>query len=109
MGSERRQHPRVPYGAWVEDETAEHGLQFYLAENLSVGGVLLKARTRPPDVGSAVRLRLVIENESRVMSVSGEVIRHGGEDEGGFAVRFTNLDPPRQAFINDLMAELGNK
>ena len=105
-GSDRRRHPRVPYGAWVEDETAEHGLKFYLAQNLSIGGLMLKSPDVEPPVGHRLRLRLVIENESRVMSVQGEVIRHIPNSDGGFAVRFTNLDPVRQAFLSDLVTEL---
>ena len=101
---ERRQHPRVPYGAWVEDEANEQGLRFYLAENLSIGGLLLKTTAEPPPLGSRVRIRLVIENESRVMSVQGEVVR--SESEGRFAVRFIELDAVRQAFLKDLIKEL---
>ncbi|MCA9670204.1 MAG: PilZ domain-containing protein [Myxococcales bacterium] len=104
--ADRRQHARVPYGAWVEDETHEAGLRFFLAENLSVGGLMLKANGEIPAVGHRVRLRLVIENESRVMSVQGEVVRHAGD--GGFAVAFTNLDPVRKAFLADLVGELGH-
>jgi hypothetical protein len=101
--SDRRNHVRVPYGAWVEDET-EGGLTFYLSQNLSLGGVLLRASGNPPSVGHKVRLRLVVENESRVMSVQGEVVRHTGLD-GEFAVRFVNLDNPRTAFLRELVAE----
>lgn len=103
--AERRHHTRVPYGAWVEDETHEAGLRFFLASNLSIGGLMLKANNGEiPAVGHRVRLRLVIENESRVMSVQGEVVRHAGD--GGFAVAFTNLDPVRKAFLADLVGEL---
>ena len=104
---DRRQYPRVPYGAWVENEDGR-GLSFYLAENLSIGGMLLKAGDQPvPDLGNRLRLRLVVENESRVMSVQGEVVRHG--EQGGFAIRFTNLDPVRESFLSDLVGELGKQ
>ena len=106
---ERRQHPRVPYGAWVETENDDQGLQFYLAQNLSIGGLLLLSKGNAPPVGNKVRLRLVVENESRVMSVQGEVIRHEPDIEGGFAVRFTHLDPVRKAFLVDLVNELGGE
>jgi len=102
--SERRAHPRLPYGAWVEDET-EGGLAFYLAKNLSLGGLLLSANSAPPPVGHKVRLRLVIENEARVMSVNGEVVRHAG-DNGEFAVRFTALADAHETFLEELLEEL---
>lgn len=104
MGMERRQHPRVPYGAWVETEDEEQGLRFFPSVNLSIGGLLLRAEKDRPPIGRKVRLRLVVENESRVMTVQGEVVRHD-EDGATFAVRFTNLDPVRKGFLNDLVNE----
>ncbi|MBW2732243.1 MAG: PilZ domain-containing protein [Deltaproteobacteria bacterium] len=101
--SERRLSLRVPYGAWVEDET-EGGLTFFLSQNLSLGGILLRSASAPPAVGHKVRLRLVVENESRIMSVQGEVLRHTSED-GEFAVRFVNLDGPRMTFLRELVQE----
>ena len=105
--SERRKHPRVPYGAWLEDETAG-GLSFFMAFDLSLGGVLLRSDGHPPSIGHRVRLRLVVENESRVMSVQGEVVRHSTEKEGSFAVRFVNLDHARQSFLEELVQELAS-
>jgi len=103
--AERRQFARIPYGAWVEDETAG-GLTFYMAQNLSLGGLLLNANGSPPPVGHKVRLRLVVENESRVMSVQGEVVRHSPSTPGEFAVRFVNLDDARQTFLRELVREV---
>ncbi|MBK8480588.1 MAG: PilZ domain-containing protein [Proteobacteria bacterium] len=102
---ERRRHPRLTYGAWVEDEL-QGGLGFYVAVNLSLGGLLLRSKDPPPPVGHRVRLRLVIENETRVMSVYGEVVRHVGGAAGEFAVRFVNLDPVRREFLDDLVREV---
>lgn len=101
---ERRKYPRVPYGAWVEDET-EGGLDFYLARNVSLGGLLLKSKGERPNLGSRVRLRLVIENEARVISVMGVVIRHSDATEGEFGVEFTDLDETRELFLRSLVDE----
>lgn len=106
MTTDRRVHPRIPYGAWLEDETAG-GLSFFMAQDLSLGGLLLRSDQAPPPVGHRVRLRLVVENESRVMSVQGEVVRHSDETSGEFAVRFTNLDAARRNFLQELVQELG--
>lgn len=104
---ERRKHPRVPYGAWIEDLTREGSIQFFLAKDLSLGGLLLTTNETPPEVGHRVHLRLVVENESRVMAVDGQVIRHAPAENGAtsFAVRFVNLDQPRQAFLEELLKE----
>ena len=104
---ERRQSPRVPYGAWVEDLTREGSIQFFLAKDLSLGGLLLTTTETPPEVGHRVHLRLIVEYESRVMAVDGQVIRHAPPEDGvtAFAVRFVNLDSPRQTFLEDLLKE----
>ena len=103
-GIERRQHRRVPYGAWVETEDEEQGLRFFPSINLSIGGLLLRAPDAPPPLGRRVRLRLVVENEARVMTIQGEVVRHDADKT--FAVRFDNLDAARQAFVQDLVDEV---
>lgn len=103
---ERRQFPRVTYGAWVEDKTQEGGLRFYLAKDLSMGGILLQAG-EPPQIGSHVVLKLIVENEPRTVSLEGEVIRHmqTGSGAAEFAVRFINLDDTRRTFLEELIAE----
>jgi hypothetical protein len=107
---ERRKYPRIAYGAWVEDLTKEGRIQFFLAKDLSLGGLLLVA-DEPPAVGNRVHLRLVVENEARVMAMDGEVIRHTPVDSGqtAFAVRFINLDLARQAFLEELLNECGEQ
>jgi c-di-GMP-binding flagellar brake protein YcgR len=104
---DRRKHPRIPYGAWIEDLTREGSIQFFLAKDLSLGGILLEAAAPAPDVGHMVHLRLVVENESRVMAVDGQVVRHAPPQDGrtAFAVRFMNLDDARQAFIDEIIKE----
>lgn len=103
----RRRHPRVPYGAWIENLTKEGTIQFFLAKNLSIGGLLLAAEV-PPDVGHRLHLRLVVENETKVVSVEGTVVRHSPQPDGmtSFAVVFDKLDDTRQSFLQELVDEL---
>jgi hypothetical protein len=104
--SERRRHSRVPYGAWVEDLSREGGMQFFLALNLSMGGLLLVSST-PPPIGHKVHLRLIVENEARIMSLDGQVVRHSVKegDMTGFAVRFIDLDDAQKSFLDELINE----
>lgn len=106
---ERRTDQRVPYGAWAEDLTHSGDLSFYLTRNVSRGGLLLvnPAGGLPP-VGNRLRLRLVVENEERVFTVNGQVVRHGRDVATGtdlFAVRFHGLDPLCEQFLQQLVAE----
>lgn len=99
---------RVPYGAWVEaleDDSAE----FYLTHSLSPHGLrLIAANEVAPRIGQPVQIRLVVENEPRVMSVQGEVVNHdpeGPESKHSFAVRFIDLDDEGRLFLTDLYDE----
>jgi len=100
---ERRSHPRVPYGAWVEDLTTGDKLTFFLTKDLSLGGLLLQA-PQPPPLGHCVQLRLLVENEERVANLVGEVVRHE-PDARAFAVRFVDVDEHQRAFIEELVAD----
>jgi hypothetical protein len=99
---------RVPYGAWVE-AIDEGTPSFYLAHSLSPHGLrLLAVNDHTPAVGRPVQLRLLIENETRVVAVQGEVVNYepaGERAPGAFAIRFTDLDEERQLFLTDLYNE----
>jgi c-di-GMP-binding flagellar brake protein YcgR len=105
---DRRQYPRIAYGAWIEEMSQEGSLRFYLSKDLSLGGMLL-ASEEPPDVGSQLRLRLIVENEQRTMTLHGKVVRHAGgtEKERLFAVRFIEMDEDRIGFLQDLLEGAG--
>jgi c-di-GMP-binding flagellar brake protein YcgR len=108
--ADRRRHLRVPYGAWVEDLTRMGSLSFYLSRNLSQGGLLLENQAgAAPPVGTEVRLRLVVENESQIVNVDGHVVRHAVDINGStlFAVEFTRLDQGSESFLESLISELG--
>jgi hypothetical protein len=99
---------RVPYGAWVEETSERDGaVSFYLAHSLSPWGLKLLGKD-PPQLGSSILLRLVVENERRVMSMEGEVVEHEAPEEGQshapcFAIRFLDLNPESSAFLSDLL------
>ena len=110
---ERRVYQRVPYGAWAEDLSRSGDLCFYLTRNVSRGGLLLISQTGAlPAVGNRLRLRLVVENEERVLTFDGQVVRHGRDVTAGtelFAVRFLQLDPLCEEFLQQLLVEGGER
>ena len=95
---------RVPYGVWIEGSPGDIPA-FYLAHDLSTDGLWLRAR-HPPPTGITYPVRLVVENEPRVMTLKGEVVRFDRADErDSFMVRFVQLDEAGRAFIDELLAE----
>jgi hypothetical protein len=87
----------------------QNGLNtFFLARDLSLGGLQLVAQPpHAPPVGHLLYLRLIVENETRVVEVAGEVIRHIQLDERslGFAVQFVSLTDEQVQFLSDLIWE----
>jgi hypothetical protein len=95
---------RVPYGVWIEE--ASGGIpSFYLAHSLSQEGLQLRAK-HPPQVGLPLSMRLVVENERRVVALQGEVVT-ADTKERSFAVRFLDLDDDKQVFLEELIEETG--
>ena len=99
---------RTPYGAWVE-ALKEGSPSFYLAHSLSPHGLrLLAVNDYAPPVGEPVQLRLLVENETRVVAVQGEVVNYepaGAHAKPAFAIRFTDLDEDHRLFLTDLYDE----
>ena len=56
-----------------------------------------------------MRLRLVVENEQQIVTMTGEVVRHGQDPDGAilFAVQFHDLDAVTVDFLQTLVTELG--
>ena len=97
--------PRVPYGAWIEKVGRQGRPAFCLAEQLSAAGMTLKPAEAVTTDMSLVRMHLLVENESEVLSMDAEVV--DACDEGGhLAVRFVNLPAAHRSFIKDLLAEV---
>jgi len=94
--AERREHTRVPYGAWVTFKTGK-SKSFCLARDLSLGGLFLRSQT-PPAVGSRISLVLVVEGEREPIKFKARVVRLS-EPEGGFAVRFDEMSEQAAAHL----------
>ncbi|MBN2360618.1 MAG: PilZ domain-containing protein [Deltaproteobacteria bacterium] len=99
-GADRRQHARVPYGAWVTLKAGK-SKSFCLARDLSLGGVFLRSQ-KPPPMGSKVQLVLVVEGEREPIKLKAHVVRQS-EAEGGFAVRFDSMSEEAAAHLLTLV------
>jgi hypothetical protein len=99
---DRREFLRVPYGAWV-NVVRDGRQEFCLARDISLGGLFLKA-SPPPALGQDIQLLLVIENDTTPLELRGVVVRRS-ESEGGFGVRFQQLDPLTSRRLRELVAD----
>lgn len=95
MWSQRRSYPRYPLNApvafVVEDEQAPEA-EHATGRDISLGGVGLstpEVDEGVPQIGSRVRLRLVMEGVEAPFNLEGEVVH--ADAENGFGVRFVNL------------------
>ena len=88
----RRNYPRYPLNApvafVVEDETDAERAE---GRDISLGGVGVLPETDEsiPQVGSHVRLRIIVEGVDSLFNLEGEVVH--ADAQNGFGVRFTNL------------------
>ena len=95
MWSQRRSYPRYPLNApvafVVQDEQEPQPDQAE-GRDISLGGVGLSPPEMDesiPQIGSRVRLRIVMEGVETPFNLEGEVVH--ADAENGFGVRFVNL------------------
>jgi hypothetical protein len=97
---------RTAYGAWVEEHDASSP-SFFLAHSLKRDGMKLWSDRLIPRLGQPVQLRLLVENERRVVEIEGRIVGHERQCDGKrrFSVRFTNLDGDDRKFVEQLVVE----
>ena len=105
---ERRGGDRIPVTIWVEELKGED-VYFQQAGNLSVGGVFFE-RTIPHPVGTKVRLKFELPENSGVIDTTGEVVNVPDDPSGlGAGIRFVELDAVEQRLIEEYVNKHGDK
>ena len=96
MWSQRRSYPRYPLNTpvafVVQDEQEEQQPDRAVGRDISLGGVGVSPPEMDeniPEIGSRVRLRIVMEGVEPPFNLEGEVVH--ADAESGFGVRFVNL------------------
>ena len=101
---ERRAHLRAALGVEASCETPQ-GQAFYRALDVSIGGIFLAGRERPP-VGSRAKIVLELPGGPALHRLPGRVVRHQADPIAGFAVAF---DPDVPGSTRDAVARfVGN-
>jgi type IV pilus assembly protein PilZ len=87
---ERRASARMPVEMWVEDLT-DGGVVYRRAGNLSRGGLYLD-QTIPLPIGSKVKLRFSLPDETAPITVSGQIVSINSRERLGMGVKFVDID-----------------
>jgi len=101
VAAERRRHARMPVEMWVEDVT-DGGVVHRRAGNLSKGGLYLD-QTIPLPIGSKVKLRFTLPEESAALTVNGQIVSINSRDRLGMGVKFTDVDISVQQRIDNFI------
>jgi type IV pilus assembly protein PilZ len=102
--AERRASARMPVEMWVEDLT-DGGVVFRRAGNLSRGGLYLD-QTIPLPIGSKVKLRFALPDDSTPITVSGQIVSINSRERLGMGVKFLELDQALQDRIGNYIERL---
>jgi uncharacterized protein (TIGR02266 family) len=99
-----RAFPRAPFAATVQIRCAKWADFLTLhADNISRGGLFVGSHA-PLDVGTQIRLRVMLPHH-RTLDLDAEVVRIVEGDPPGMGLRFMELDAARQAIVDRLVAE----
>jgi type IV pilus assembly protein PilZ len=101
VAAERRRHARMPVEMWVEDLT-DGGVVHRRAGNLSKGGLYLD-QTIPLPIGSKVKLRFTLPEDSSALTVTGQIVSINARDRLGMGVKFVDVDSPTQQRIDSFI------
>jgi uncharacterized protein (TIGR02266 family) len=94
----------MPVEMWVEDLT-DGGVVYRRAGNLSRGGLYLD-QTIPLPIGSKVKLRFSLPDESAPITVSGQIVSINSREKLGMGVKFLDLDRGVQERIGNYIERL---
>jgi type IV pilus assembly protein PilZ len=96
--AERRKSARMPIEMWVEDLT-DGGVVYRRAGNLSKGGLYLD-QTIPLPVGSRVKLRFTLPEDTLSIAVTGQIVSINSRERLGMGVKFVELEQAVQQRID---------
>src|SRR5688572_3754420 len=99
--AERRKSARMPIEMWVEDLT-DGGVVHRRAGNLSKGGLYLD-QTIPLPIGSKVKLRFTLPEDTLTVSVTGQIVSINSRERLGMGIKFLDLEEPMQTRIESFI------
>ena len=100
-GAERRRSARMPIEMWVEDLT-DGGVVYRRAGNLSKGGLYLD-QTIPLPIGSKVKLRFTLPEDTVVVTVTGQIVSINSRERLGMGIKFLDLEEAMQTRIESFI------
>jgi type IV pilus assembly protein PilZ len=94
----------MPVEMWIEDLT-DGGVVYRRAGNLSRGGLYLD-QTIPLPIGSKIKLRFSLPDESAPIAVTAQIVSINSRERLGMGVKFLDLDHNVQDRIGSYIERL---
>jgi uncharacterized protein (TIGR02266 family) len=94
----------MPVEMWVEDLT-DGGVVYRRAGNLSRGGLYLD-QTIPLPIGSKVKLRFALPDDTTPITVAGQIVSINSRERLGMGVKFIEIDRAVQDRIGNYIERL---
>jgi hypothetical protein len=66
--------------------------------NISQSGMLIRGDALPP-VGTALEFKFILETGFELLSGTGKVMRHAGQNPTAAGIAFSDLDAPKQRIL----------
>ncbi|RJO68520.1 MAG: PilZ domain-containing protein [Myxococcales bacterium] len=100
--TEKRRYPRIEANAYV-DYTGEEVLLFHRIENISLGGISIRAPV-VEKVGTTVQLVINFPEANQHIELMGEVVWSREEEEGRMGIKFIDLSDNQKSALKKFLA-----
>ncbi len=102
--SESRKYPRIEVNAYV-DYTGKEVLLFHRIENISLGGISIKAPS-VEEVGTKVELAINFPDFDDSIELTGEVVWAREDKEGVMGIKFIDMTPETKQKLKRYLAKV---
>ncbi len=100
---EKRQYPRIEANAYLDYNTSDKVLLFHTIENISLGGVSIRAPL-VEEVGSIVEMSINFPEEDSVVEMRGEVVWARIEEHARMGIKFIEMSEEVREKLKKLLA-----
>ena len=103
-GMDQRLYPRIEMNIYV-DFTGEEILLYHSIENISLGGISIKAPT-VEKIGTTVEILINFPESGDQIECLGEVVWSREEDEGRMGLKFIDLTEDHKLLLKSFLCKI---